>query len=76
MPNGEETADHREETPEISSEKPKVRKWVGVHIKFSDSHYLASFNHNEPPGVFHNMQELLAAIEVECAKLLPGPTQT
>jgi len=71
MTNDEVTGktEEREETPEISSEKPKVRKWVGVNIKFSDSHYLASFNHNDPPRVFHNMQELLAAIEVEAGKL-------
>lgn len=68
MPNDEETGDQREETPEISSEKPKLRKWVGVNIKHIDGHFLAHFNH-DGPRIFHTMKELLAAIEAEAAKL-------
>ena len=77
MSNGEEkeTADKREETPEPLSPEPKFRKWVGVNIKLVDGHFLTTFNHDFP-RVFHNMQELLAAIEVEAGKLGPGPTQT
>lgn len=71
MSNGENTevVEERSDVGVSSTEKPKVRKWVGVNIRFNDGHYLASFNHNEPPRVFHNMEELLAAIEVEAGKL-------
>ena len=78
MSNGEEkeTADTREETPEpLSSEKPTFRKWVDVNIKLVDGHFLTTFNHDFP-RIFHNLQELLAAIEVEAGKLGPGPSQT
>lgn len=67
--------EEREETPEISSEKPTLRKWMGVNIKLVDGHYLVTFNH-DVPRIFHNMPQLLTAIEVEAAKLGPGPTQT
>ena len=77
MPNGEDEAktEEREETPEISSEKPTFRKWMGVNIKLVDGHYLATFNH-DAARIFHNMSQLLTAIEVEAAKLGPGSTQT
>jgi len=70
MPNGKNTgiADQGEETPEISSEKPTIRKWVGINIKCVDGHFLTTFNHDFP-RIFHNMQELLTAIEVEAGKL-------
>lgn len=76
MSNGETPEREEQSDHEVLEPLPKLRKWVGVNIKFTDNHYLASFNHNEPPRVFHNMQQLLTAIEVECAKLGPGPTQT
>jgi len=73
MSNGEDkdkvNTEEREEGSGSISEKPTFRKWVSVNIKFSDSHYLAYFNHNDRPRVFHNMEELLAAIEVEAGKL-------
>lgn len=77
MPNGEDEAktEEREETPEISSEKPTFRKWMGVNIKLVDGHYLVTFNH-DVPRIFHSLPQLLTAIEVEAAKLGPGPTQT
>ncbi len=76
MPNGEDTADTEERSDqEVSSDQPKLRKWINVNIKLSDNHYLASFNHGDP-RVFHNLPQLLTAIEVEAAKLGPGPTQT
>ena len=70
MPNGEdtETEDKREESPEISSEKPTVRKWVGINTKFVDGHFLVTFNHDKP-RIFHNMEEFLRAVEVEARKL-------
>jgi hypothetical protein len=75
--NGDKTDGPEERTDqEVTSEKPRLRKWVGVNIKLTDKHYLVSFNHNDPPRVFHNIQQLLTAIEVECDKLGPGPTQT
>ena len=77
MPNGEETAMTKEKLdhgPSLGDE-PKFRKWVGVNIKLVDGHYLATFNHGAP-RIFHNMPQLLTAIEVEAAKLGPGPTQT
>ena len=77
MPNGEEKEDMeiRSETQGPLSPEPKFRKWVGVNIKLVDGHYLATFNH-DAPRIFHNMSQLLTAIEVEAAKLGPGPTQT
>ena len=71
---GQDTASEPEETGgmiEVLKDggKPVKRRWVGVNIKFSDNHYLASFNHNDPPRIFHNMEELLLAIQVECEKL-------
>ena len=75
MSNSEETADKREESPEISSEKPTLRKWVGINIKCVDGHFLTTFNHDFP-RIFHNMQELLAAIEVEASKLMAPSTET
>ena len=48
-------------------EKPFKLRQVSVVIFYADNHYLASFNHN-PRRVFHNMPELLTAIEVECKK--------
>ena len=41
---------------------------VNVNIWEADSHYLASFNH-APRRVFHNVEELLVAIEVEVKRL-------
>ena len=77
MSNGE--VPEREEQPdhEVSPLKPKseFRKWMGVNIKLVDGHYLATFNH-DAPRIFHNMPQLLTAIEVEAAKLGAGPTQT
>ena len=73
MPIGEneERSDH-----EISSPvKPEFKRWIGVNIKLVDGHYLATFNH-DIPRIFHNMPQLLTAIEIESAKLGPGPTQT
>lgn len=77
MSNGEDTAktEEREETPEPLSPKPQFRKWMGVNIKLVDGHYLVTFNH-DVPRIFHNMPQLLTAIEVEAAKLGPGPAQT
>jgi hypothetical protein len=77
MPNGEDKEDMeiRSETQGPLSPEPKFRKWVGVNIKLVDGHYLATFNH-DAPRIFHNMAQLLTAIEVEAAKLGPGPTQT
>lgn len=75
MSNGDnEEIEERSEKP-ISSPKPEFRKWISVDIKLADSHYLAKFNHGSP-RVFHNMQQLLTAIEVESAKLGPGLAQT
>lgn len=76
MPNGEDTgtADEREKTPESLSPKPQYRKWMGVNIKLVDGHYLATFNH-DVPRIFHNMQQLLTAIEVEASKLGPWAPQ-
>jgi len=59
----EERSDH-----EISSSKPKIRKWVGLNIKFIDGHFLVSFNH-DTPRIFHNMEQLLRAVEVEAGRL-------
>ncbi|MCK4859204.1 MAG: hypothetical protein KAS87_01460 [Candidatus Omnitrophica bacterium] len=78
MSSGEdtETGDQREEISEPSSApKPELRKWINVNIELTDSHYIASFNHGKR-RVFHNMPQLLTAIEVESAKLGPGPAQT
>ena len=41
---------------------------VNVNIWEIDAHYLASFNHN-PRRVFHSIEELLVAIEVEIKRL-------
>lgn len=74
MPNGEDTIEKGSDQ-EVLEPLPKFRKWVGVNIKLVDGHYLATFNH-DAPRIFHNMPQLLTAIEVEAAKLGPGPTQT
>ncbi len=62
---------------ESSPIKPKseFKRWIGVNIKLVDGHYLATFNH-DVPRIFHNMPQLLTAIEVASAELGPGPTQT
>jgi len=74
--NGEDKRNNTEETPELlSSEKPTIRKWMGVNIKLVDGHYLVTFNH-DVPRIFHTLPQLLTAIEVEAAKLGPAPTQT
>ena len=52
----------------VSGEKPFKLRQVSVVIFYADNHYLASFTH-APRRVFHNMPELLTAIEVECEKL-------
>lgn len=44
---------------------------VSVNIRHADGHYLASFYHNSP-RVFHNIEELLVAIEVEVKRLYDG----
>jgi len=77
MANDEDTGtDAKKEIAEpLSSEKATFRKWMGVNIKLVDGHYLVTFNH-DIPRIFHNMPQLLTAIEVEAAKLGPGPTQT
>ena len=72
---GTDGPSEREEISAPISEKPTFRKWVGVNIKVADGHYVATFNHGEP-RIFHNIQQLLTAIEIESAKLGPGPTQT
>lgn len=72
MPNGE---DKERSNSEVSSPKPEFRRYMSVEIKLADNHYVANFNHGAP-RVFHNMSQLLTAIEVESAKLGPGPTQT
>jgi len=64
-----------EEISSQPSEKPTIRKWVSVNIKLVDGHYLATFNH-DAPRIFHNMQQLLMAIEVESSKLGPWAPQT
>jgi hypothetical protein len=69
-PEREEQADH-----EVLLPKPEFRKWIGVNIKLVDGHFLVTFNHDKP-RIFHNMPQLLTAIEVEASKLGPGPTQT
>ena len=74
----DESTDKKEEREEGSgpiSEKPTFRKWMSVNIKLVDGHYLVTFNH-DVPRIFHNLPQLLTAIEVETAKLGPGPTQT
>ena len=76
MSNAEDTAAVEERSEhEVLEPLPKLRKWISVDIKLADNHYLAKFNHGSP-RVFHNIQQLLTAIEVECDKLGPGPTQT
>ncbi|MBA7683438.1 hypothetical protein ES703_91803 [subsurface metagenome] len=64
MPNGDTEITEERSEQEVSSEKPKVRKWVAVNIKFVDGHFLTTFN-QEKPRIFHNVEELLRAIEVE-----------
>lgn len=64
----EGTASNHEITGEDVEVKVDGRKeprltQVNVNIWLADGHYLASFNHN-PRRVFHNMKELLRAIEV------------
>ena len=71
MPNGATTYERSDN--EVSSEQPQPRKYRSVEIKLADNHYVARFQHGEP-RVFHNMPQLLTAIEVECAKLGQGPT--
>ena len=68
------TEERSDKEPSLGDE-PKFRKWISVNIKLVDGHYLATFNH-DVPRIFHNMPQLLTAIEVEAAKLGPGPTQT
>ncbi len=76
MSNGDTCDEDREEVSEPSSApKPEFRRWISIDIKLADNHYIANFNHGAP-RVFHNMAQLLTAIEVESAKLGPGPTQT
>lgn len=41
---------------------------VNVNIREAESHYLVSLNHG-PTRVFHNVEELLVAIEVEVKRL-------
>ena len=69
----EETASEEISDKDLSSAvKPEFRKWVSISIKLVDGHYLATFN-NCVPRLFHNMPQLLTAIEVASAELGPGP---
>ena len=43
---------------------------VNINIRFVDSHFQVTFRH-EVTRIFHNMQEVLDAIEVEAEKLKP-----
>lgn len=75
--NGDKTDGPEERTDkELSSAvKPEFRRWVSINVKLVDGHYLATFN-NAEPRIFHNMPQLLTAIEVASAELGPGPSLT
>ena len=75
MSNGDTGNTEEREVLPGASEKPTFPKRIFFDVKLVDNHYLATFNHDFP-RIFHNMQQLLTAIEVESAKLGPGPTQT
>jgi len=42
---------------------------VSVVIREADNHYLATFDHGSSKRIFHNIQELLMAIEVQVKRL-------
>ena len=55
----------------IDGAKKEFRpSYVNVKIREAESHYLVSFGHG-PTRVFHNVEELLLAIEVEVKRLSP-----
>lgn len=56
------------EESDLTAKKTSVLNHVYVKIQESDGHYLASFHHG-PPRVFHNVEELLVAIEIEVKRL-------
>jgi len=51
-----------------SAKKELPPRWVNINIKRVDGHYLVTFRHDEA-RVFHNVEELLVAIEVEVKRL-------
>lgn len=58
----------QEQPRDLTAKRQAVRDNVNVNIRHVDSHYLVSINHCVP-RIFHNMEELLRVIEVECEKL-------
>ncbi len=44
---------------------------VSVVIREADSHYIVTFDHGSTKRIFHNVEELLVAIEVEVKRLKP-----
>lgn len=72
MPDEKEEQELSEGDISSLGNKHYIPKWVSVNIKKVDGHFIVSFQHG-PERVFHNMQELLTAIEVEAGKLDPGP---
>jgi len=72
MSNNKNTASaesvEQEHPRDLTAKKESRPTQVNVNIWEADSHYLASFNH-QSRRVFHNVEELLMAIEVEVKRL-------
>ncbi len=69
---GKDTASQPEETEGkievLKNGKPFKPRWININVKMVDGHYLVTFRHDEA-RVFHNMEELLMAIEAEVNRL-------
>jgi len=61
-------SDEKTEGQDVSTKKLSGPNHVNVKIQEVDGHYLANF-HFGPPRLFHNVEELLVAIEVEVKRI-------
>ena len=61
----------RIEVREDGRKTPKLTQ-VSVVIREADNHYIVTFDHGSSKRVFHNMQELLTAIEVKVKEISHG----
>ena len=71
MSNGQDTASGEQSEPRDlpGGDKPVRQKCVSVVIREADNHYIATFDHGSSKRIFHNMQELLMAIEVKVKEI-------
>ena len=66
--NEDEKTEGQVEVRVDGAKKELPPRWINVNIKMVDGHYLVTFRH-EVTRIFHNMHEVLRAIEVEINRL-------